>query len=297
MRGKSSPSTPTPLQMLSPPESESDTTKRELQIASTSPFRLPDDWFVEFKTRRNNTASPGRVDKYYHEPGTGRMFRSLIAVKRYLTEENQYTPTPTPETVKAGNENTMQIVVRTIKSTSHFKLPDDWVIEEKPRSNANYAGIIDKYYIEPGTGQRFRSLVAVERYLTQANENTATPKALKPGNQTSHYSGLRKKNISSDIYSLDVLSKDLEDEEDTVMFKALKLSNSSTPSKKTASRKKNNSSKGVSTSASPPEKINWVLSGPGGLIWSAFMDESIVPESEKQKWSETFITTLQDRNF
>ena len=69
------------------------------------------------------------------------------------------------------------------------------------------------------------------------------------------------------------------------------------PSKKTASRKKNNSSKGVSTSASPPEKINWVLSGPGGLIWSAFMDESIVPESEKQKWSETFITTLQDRNF
>ena len=38
----------------------------------------------------------------------------------------------------------MQIVVRTIKSTSHFKLPDDWVIEEKPRSNANYAGTIDK---------------------------------------------------------------------------------------------------------------------------------------------------------
>ncbi|KAL4610424.1 hypothetical protein ACB092_08G048800 [Castanea dentata] len=295
MRGKSSPSTPTPLQMLSPPQSESDTTKRELQIVSTSPFRLPDDWFVEFKTRRNNTASPGRVDKYYHEPGTGRMFRSLIAVKRYLTEENQYTPTP--EAVKAGNENTMQIVVHTMKSTSHFKLPDDWVIEEKPRSNANYAGIVDKYYIEPGTGQRFRSLVAVERYLTQANENTATPKALKPGDQTSHYCGLRKKNISSDIHSLDVVSEDLEDEEDTVTLKALKLYNSSTPSKKTASRKKNNSSKGVSTSASPPEKINWVLSGPGGLIWSAFMDESIVPESEKQKWSETFITTFQDRNF
>ncbi|KAK7833148.1 methyl-cpg-binding domain-containing protein 7 [Quercus suber] len=87
----------------------------------------------------------------------------------------------------------MQIVVRTIKSTSHFKLPVDWVIEEKPRSNANYAGIIDKYYIKPGTGQWFRSLVAVERYLTQTNENTATPKALKPGDQASHYCGLRKK--------------------------------------------------------------------------------------------------------
>jgi hypothetical protein len=68
------------------------------------------------------------------------------------------------------------------------------------------------------------------------------------------------------------------------------------PSKKAASQKKNISSKGVSTSASPPAKINWVLSGSGGLIWSAFMDESIVPESEKQKWSETFITALQDRN-
>ena len=45
------------------------------------------------------------IAQYYHEPGTGRMFRSLIAVKRYLTEENQYTPTP--ETVKAGHENTV----------------------------------------------------------------------------------------------------------------------------------------------------------------------------------------------
>ena len=42
------------------------------------------------------------------------------------------------------------------------------------------------------------------------------------------------------------------------------------PSKKTASRKKNNSRKGVSTSASPPEKINWVLSGPGGLYMECF---------------------------
>ena len=45
------------------------------------------------------------IAQYYHEPGTGRMFRSLIAVKRYLTEENQYTPTP--KAVKAGNENTV----------------------------------------------------------------------------------------------------------------------------------------------------------------------------------------------
>ncbi|KAB2606844.1 methyl-CpG-binding domain-containing protein 7-like [Pyrus ussuriensis x Pyrus communis] len=32
------------------------------------------------------------------------------------------------------------------------------------------SGVIDKTYIEPGTGRWFRSLVAVERYLTEANE-------------------------------------------------------------------------------------------------------------------------------
>ncbi|KAK7830813.1 methyl-CpG-binding domain-containing protein 7 [Quercus suber] len=195
----------------------------------------------------------------------------------------------------------MQIVVRTIKSTSHFKLPDDWVIEEKPRSNANYAGTIDKYYIEPGTGQRFRSLVAVERYLTQANENTATPKALKRGDQTSHYCGLRKKKISSDIYSLDVLSKDLEDEEDTVTLKALKLSSSSTPSKKTASGKKNNSSKGIGTSASPPEKINWVLSGPGGLYgvlsWMSLLFLNLKSKNGLRHSSQPFKTGVFNAHF
>lgn len=33
---------------------------RELQCLATSPFRLPDDWFVELKPRGSN---PGHVDK------------------------------------------------------------------------------------------------------------------------------------------------------------------------------------------------------------------------------------------
>lgn len=39
-------------------------------------------------------------------------------------------------------------------------------------------------YIEPGTGQRFRSLRAVERYLTEGNENTPL-KVLMPANESS----------------------------------------------------------------------------------------------------------------
>ncbi|KAG6681536.1 hypothetical protein I3842_13G098400 [Carya illinoinensis] len=301
MTGESSIFTPSPLQMLMPAgESEEPNRNagRELQIASTSaPFRLPDDWFVELKPRGSTTSSTGRVDKYYYEPRTGQQFRSLVAVERYLRDKKQ--DTPTPDTVQARNENTL--------------------------------------YIEPETGQRFRSLKAVERYLTEAKENTATPKA-------SQNSGSWKKNISSIIRSPRVVSKHrleaeednitlkalklcnrskaspnsgsgkknipgiirtpgvvskcwLEAEEDNITLKALKLCNSSKPSRKSGSRKKFVSNKGVNAStldcASPPAKINWVLSGPGsGNVWSAFINESIVPDSVKQKWSEKFITTI-----
>ncbi|KAL7247562.1 hypothetical protein ACSBR2_002474 [Camellia fascicularis] len=50
--------------------------------AATSPFILPDGWVVEEVPRSRN----GKTDKYYYEPGTGRQFRSLIAVERYLEE-------------------------------------------------------------------------------------------------------------------------------------------------------------------------------------------------------------------
>lgn len=61
MKGKSSPSSVTPLQMLSPAELVNN--KGELQIVATPPFRVPDDWFVELKLRGDSTTSPGRVDK------------------------------------------------------------------------------------------------------------------------------------------------------------------------------------------------------------------------------------------
>lgn len=48
--------------------------------------------------------------------------------------------------------------------------------------------------------------------------------------------------------------------------------------------------------ASPPAKINWVLCGPRGDIWSAFMDKSVVPESVLQKWSDAFIITMHGIN-
>ncbi|XP_019186585.1 PREDICTED: methyl-CpG-binding domain-containing protein 7-like [Ipomoea nil] len=43
-----------------------------------------------------------------------------------------------------------------------FNLPADWSVDEVARSDSSKS---DKYYLEPGTGRRFRSLREVERHL------------------------------------------------------------------------------------------------------------------------------------
>ncbi|KAK9280156.1 hypothetical protein L1049_013843 [Liquidambar formosana] len=244
--------------------------KKEMAIVShttTSSFKVPDDWVVKLR-RRTSGYSAGRIDKYYYEPSTGRQFRSLRAVEKYLTEEKDNTPTH--EALKQRNHipmlrfkekdelhyNTEMAIVAptTISRTSPFELPDDWVVKEMPRSS----GIIDKYYYEPGTGQQFRSLISVERYLTEARENAPTPEALKPGNDImpSQNSGFQEKNISS-----------------------VKVKTSSFDF------------------ANPPVKIKWVLTGPGGDTWNPFMGDSVIPDSVKQQWAKTFVLSLNCRNF
>ncbi|KDP44194.1 hypothetical protein JCGZ_05661 [Jatropha curcas] len=54
--------------------------------SSAPPFELPDGWVVEQRRRPRN----GRFDKCYIEPGTGKRFRSLTSVERYLTEKKAY---------------------------------------------------------------------------------------------------------------------------------------------------------------------------------------------------------------
>lgn len=121
--------------------------------------------------------------------------------------------------------------------------------------------IFVQHYIEQGTGLRFRSLIAVQRYLTEANRSTATPKVLKQADQlsaglvalsyktkkflffwdprlsisassqNSSNSGSRNNKNSSYSYSARVVRRDrLERGEDTIALKELKLSSCSTVS-------------------------------------------------------------------
>ncbi|XP_022728675.1 methyl-CpG-binding domain-containing protein 7 [Durio zibethinus] len=184
MRSKSSQSKKTP-----PPAAK----EREAHDASTmqvrivepnptspvfkSPIKLPRGWVVEERPRVNSAAHPGRVDRYYSEPGSGRQFRSLISVQNYLCEGMEYTPST--QRVKFDSKNSMQIVPHVFKSATPFRLPPGWIVEEKPRSNVRYAGVIDRYYIEPETGKRFRSIIAVERYLAEMEASAAATEVLK----------------------------------------------------------------------------------------------------------------------
>ncbi|KAF8053387.1 hypothetical protein N665_1422s0009 [Sinapis alba] len=45
----------------------------------------------------------------------------------------------------------------------------------------------------------------------------------------------------------------------------------------------------------PPEKVKWVLRGPGGDMFSAHVSGLDVYSSVKQTWSETFVSLIQDR--
>ncbi|GKV01020.1 hypothetical protein SLEP1_g13620 [Rubroshorea leprosula] len=310
MKVKSSPAKPSPLKILSPFGEEEEYGSRagsddsrglELQIVDptssfiSKSFQLPDGWLVEERPRKNCPSNPGQVDKYYEEPESGRRFRSLVSVQRYLGGQTE-NPVKRRSVNRAARshdysvkplnprdyENSMQIVPRYTSSGSSFNLPDDWIVEQVPRINGRYAGIVDKYYIEPGTGVKFRSLRSVERYLTRVGGSETTSKN----------SGSQKENKSDDDHSWDIVLKCLVD------GKRTKTKREPKPSKSSGSQKQKYA-KGAKNPmldfASPPTKVKWVLGGPGRNLWNPFMGESEVPENIQQTWSKTFILSIEER--
>uniref|UniRef100_A0A7C9EHX5 MBD domain-containing protein n=1 Tax=Opuntia streptacantha TaxID=393608 RepID=A0A7C9EHX5_OPUST len=108
--------------------------------------------------------------QYYYEPGTGRQFRSLVSIKRYLNGEEETLPRKKPRNclVPYQNFGSFRRVV--------------------------YDG---KYYIEPVAGQKFRSVPEVQRYL-QGEKCRSARRALVFSNhaRAPRSSSTRKKNKS-----------------------------------------------------------------------------------------------------
>ncbi|KAJ4834473.1 hypothetical protein Tsubulata_007930 [Turnera subulata] len=228
-------------------------------LNSGSRFHLPPDWIVE-EIPRKSINYAGKIDRYYIEPGSGRRFRSLLSAEKYLAEGNEHKSAPSPQALNPAAQLTMQIVPFVSKNRSKRNLPVGWVVEEKPRKNVNYVGQIDRYYIEPETGKRFRSLLAVERYLTEGTRHAPTPTTLQ----------------------------------------ALKLEDHFTPSENCGPQRRYLCDEYIENSmlefSSPPAKSGRFFGGFRDDVWSPHLDDPMAPECFDQKCFETFLSTLDDRS-
>ncbi|KAE9587926.1 putative DNA-binding domain-containing protein [Lupinus albus] len=206
-------------------------------VKPSEAFTLPNGWFIEEKPRLSN---PNHKDRYYYEPGTGRKFRSLLSVQRYLTEGIVDVRSRTTGGTIPQNQNTMQVITHSRENTSFIKLPNDWIVKKKPRNNNYAAGVTNMSGVSPRSGMQRSSF---------AEEEKITLKALKHSTKSTVFDSPTETNSGTDNRScMHNLSK-------------------------------------------PPAKVKWVLSGSGGC-WNPFLDDSIVPDSEKLKWSEAFVQSI-----
>ncbi|GAB4860200.1 methyl-CpG-binding domain-containing protein [Ancistrocladus abbreviatus] len=266
---------PSQLQLMKLPEKGKTFDPTQMQLAPATAaartFELPDGWVVEVRPRGPNSSI--KADKYYYEPETGRQFRSLLSIQRYLNggedmpmlKRNRCCSVnpmhvrnsgPLRRIVYAGkiwgmdeleacHGNIEDMVPSTAQHKLSSILPDGWIVEEVPRKTGFRS---DRYYIEPVSRQKFRSLLEVQRYL------------------------------AGELYKQ--------------KRKALKLIKHSAP-QSSGSWTRNTQLEIIRPSSSnttnAPERVNWVFSGSGEDTWNPFIGESVIPDHIKELWAETFM--------
>ncbi|KAG6433464.1 hypothetical protein SASPL_105078 [Salvia splendens] len=242
---------------------------------------VPHGWDVEEVPRTDGS----RSDRYYYEPGSGRKFRSVREVHRYLNgEPNRSFRSNTRMRMRmrmrmplhrSGRCRYRRMLVSDGKllrvdnegSKSYLAvvreapgiLPDGWVVEEVPRKYMNWP---DKYYYEPETGVKFRSLIAVEAHLAELDEDAPLSKTLE---------GIM---------------------ENKPLAQAFKMENH-----KTYTRRKKDTTQAKSQASSfiePPMKVTWVLANAQGDSWNPFISEALVPDAVKNQWTTRFTLFMKD---
>ncbi|KAJ6309802.1 hypothetical protein OIU76_014692 [Salix suchowensis] len=189
-------------------------------------------------------------------------------------------------------------------------------LEKHQKADEAFLVFCMQYYCEPGTGQRFHSLICIQKRLSGE-----TSRSGKPGNKriceflyflillwwTASNSRLEIQNVpyifkSRSLFDLPngwvverkpcknidyagIIDKHYNELETGKLFRSL------SPFESSGSRKEHVSSKKVETAmldpSSIPAKIKWVLGGPGGIVWNPFMDDHLVPGFIKQKCINT----------
>ncbi|CAK7331540.1 unnamed protein product [Dovyalis caffra] len=128
-------------------------------------------------------------------------------------------------------------------------LPPGWVVEDRVRTSGATAGTIDKYYIDPASGRKFRSKKDVQYYL-----DTGTLK--KKGKVT--------ENSDADTNSAE---------------------NSKGNKNKSGANK---SFAWNFDSINVPGRTEWVLTDANEDAWTPFIDGKKVPLYDKEQWDFAF---------
>ncbi|KAL9323262.1 hypothetical protein ACSQ67_008119 [Phaseolus vulgaris] len=197
-----------------------------------------------------------------------------------------------------------------VGSSSHFKLPHGWIVEEKPRpSNPAH---FDRYFYEPFTGRKFRSLSSVRKHLAQeAGHHDVTGRMISNATNTNTHPSEYGKGQQLEEKASIAIPKWWEVKSDTGEKKvrgprscsscrnrANKPAESSgkKPMKVDNQKEKSNSEKDKTPVHNligpPPEKVSWVLSSREGF-WNPYVDGVAVSEAERLKWAEAFVLSIR----
>ncbi|KAL6566608.1 methyl-CpG-binding domain-containing protein 7-like [Orobanche minor] len=253
-------------------------------IPSATRLKVPAGWGVKQVPRPDGS----HTDRYYYEPGTGRKFRSIRDVHKYLNGVKGYRrrrstrkstcnhSTERRKMIVSGGklsrldhdddevENGSDLAIVTFgkpAGMTSFSLPDGWIVEEMPRRDHAWN---DKYYYEPGTGRKFRSLVAVERHLEELEENAPLSKILEE---------IKENKPLSKVFKIENLTKNFNKKKVCKETRQASLS-----------------------FVGPTMQVKWVLASPQGNTWNPFIRGASVPDAVKQDWTSRFMLLMKDGN-
>ncbi|KAK6646029.1 hypothetical protein PHAVU_L002943 [Phaseolus vulgaris] len=196
--------------------------------------------------------NPTHVDRYYYEPHTRRQFRSLSSVQRYLAGEGL----PARRRSKPKKANTNLIESGVGKQSSSLRAVDYFLLNENTSASA---GLAPKSPMSGEKRLRVNNGKSVCNPSSVAREEKITPMSWKHSIPSGIPSG-----ISSGSVKLDYQKK-IKPESS-----GASVHNLTTP---------------------PPAKLSWILSGPS-VTWNAVIDGCPMPDSERLRWSETFIQSI-----
>ncbi|XP_022753830.1 methyl-CpG-binding domain-containing protein 5-like [Durio zibethinus] len=137
-------------------------------------------------------------------------------------------------------------------------LPAGWLVEYRVRSSGATAGLVDKYYVDPSSGRKFRSKKEVLYFL---ETGMLQPKR-KKGTETP----------GSEEVSTGISAGNKQKKSDKKP-KPLNFDFSNVP-----------------------EKVGWLLMNASADSWTPFLGDDQVPESTRQDWTAAFTSLTPSKS-